>query len=205
MEKKGIRENQYIEYLDEAGWHWVPNNSYKKRNLKRKCLLLFFSLFIVPLAFVTYSKFSSQAVNNNEIQVAKWNFKINSVGTQQLNIDLAKTITANNFSLKHVIPGTSGVINLEMDFSNVDVDLEYSIDRNIDGVVVPNNLKFYTDASMTEEFTSFNGTVKLEDITTPVVKTIYWKWAFTTDDESEWEGKDISFALDANVSQLISG
>ena len=74
---------------------------------------------------------------------------------------------------------------------------------NTSNNVLPSNLKLYTDAEMTNELTSIEGTVALEDVDTVSSKTIYWQWIFTDVDESSWANEDLVLELNLNAAQNI--
>lgn len=209
MSKKG---NKYIDYLDENGWHLVPNkvSRNKKKHSPRNgwkilSLLLIMILSILSLPYVTtYSRYFNKAGGDANIKVATWNFKVNSNTLENININLADTLVENSYSNTSVIPGTKGIIRLNIDFSGTKVATSYTIVVDKSVTVIPDNLKFYSDSNMTKEFTDFSGNVSLDDIDTIVTKNIYWKWYFTDVDEtSDWANKNIVFSLQAEGRQLL--
>lgn len=209
MSKKG---NKYIDYLDENGWHLVPNkvSRNKKKHSPRNgwkilSLLLIMILSILSLPYVTtYSRYFNKAGGDANIKVATWNFKVNSNTLENININLADTLVENSYSNTSVIPGTKGIIRLNIDFSGTKVATSYTIAVDKSVTVIPDNLKFYSDSNMTKEFTDFSGNVSLDDIDTIVTKNIYWKWYFTDVDEtSDWANKNIVFSLQAEGRQLL--
>lgn len=209
MSKKG---NKYIDYLDENGWHLVPNkvSRNKKKHSPRNgwkilSLLLIMILSILSLPYVTtYSRYFNKAGGDANIKVATWNFKVNSNTLENININLADTLVENSYSNTSVIPGTKGIIRLNIDFSGTKVATSYTIAVDKSVTVIPDNLKFYSDSNMTKEFTDFSGNISLDDIDTIVTKNIYWKWYFTDVDEtSDWANKNIVFSLQAEGRQLL--
>ena len=78
-----------------------------------------------------------------------------------------------------------------LDFSTTQVSVEYSSTVDQDSLSLPENLKFYEDAQMQKEFTKFNGISEVSDSNRKITKSIYWKWAFSNDDENEWQDKDL--------------
>lgn len=197
-----MRKRGYIEYLDEDGWHLIPNTVEVKKNSKKKILLI--PLFLMIIFSFTYSSFISSSNSSPKLRIATWNFKINST-TTKLGINLVDTIIDNGFSITKVIPGTKGKIPLNIDFSNTKVATNYVIAIDNANTLVPKNLKFYTDSAMTQEFTGFQGDVLLKNINEPVIKNIYWKWIYTTEDETvDWSNKDIKLGLIATATQKVS-
>lgn len=206
MSKKEKRN--YIELLDEDGWHLVPDvscdSSTNKCYFSKKILLfILLSILFVPIFGFTYSSYVSSANTDGEVKVATWKFQINS-STTKLGIDLADTIIENNFSTTEVIPGTEGKIVLEVDFSTTKVATQYQIQLDSSETFVPSHLKFYSDSAMTEEFIGFSGEIPLQDIDQPILKTIYWKWDYTDDDETvEWSNQEITLGLLVIASQKL--
>ena len=97
-------------------------------------------------------------------------------------INLKDTLAAtNSYSSTTVIPGTYGVIELDIDASNSKVALDYII--NLTANQVPENLKFYSDSTHSTEFTGITGFMGLDD-TKKVKHNIYWKWDFVQEDET---------------------
>lgn len=162
-------------------------------------------LSILSLPYVTtYSRYFNKAGGDANIKVATWNFKVNSNTLENININLADTLVENSYSNTSVIPGTKGIIRLNIDFSGTKVATSYTIAVDKSVTVIPDNLKFYSDSNMTKEFTDFSGNVSLDDIDTIVTKNIYWKWYFTDVDEtSDWANKNIVFSLQAEGRQLL--
>ncbi len=200
----------YIECLDEDGWHLVLDNTFKKKKSKRgkkwkKVCIFFLFLYVFSLPFaMTYSKYVSKSNGDPSIKVATWDFKINSDYSKNINIDLADTLVENNYSTTKVIPGTKGVIQLNIDFSGSKVATSYTILKDDSVTVVPENLKFYSDSNMTVEFTGFTGNISLDQIDQAVSKKIYWKWEFTEADETTtWANKNITFGLKVSGKQDI--
>ena len=75
----------------------------------------------------------------------------------------------------------------------------------------PANLKFYSDASFTNEIsdlastTDLNGTIALADINTAVKKTVYWKWEYGADaNDNADQGKAMSFNITVTGTQQNS-
>lgn len=201
------KKNNSIELLTDDGWLVVQKMSTKNKHQKHIHIISLSILAIVLLTCIggfTYSKFINNSSSQSNLKIATWKFKMNSNRTTNLGIDLTDTITENNFSSNSVIPGTNGVINLNIDFSSTKVATLYNITVNNTDTSVPNNLKFYTDKNMTQAFTSFSGNVSLQDIDTIINKKIYWKWYYTEDNENEWQNKEIKLVLTATAEQDVN-
>ena len=87
-----------------------------------------------------------------------------------------------------------------MDFSDIETATGYSVSLDTLNSKIPENMKLYTDSAYNVEFSGYNGITELE--TNKVVRNIYWKWNYTTVDEtSKWMKKNIVIALNINAQQ----
>ncbi len=200
--KKG---QQYIEVLDIDGWHKeectttnkvskkINKNHYLKTKLFLQSILLILIcvVLVVPFSFASYKTASKP---KEKLNVATWSFKVGNK-TSKYDIDLADTITDNNYSLTKVVPGTCGIIQFDIDLSNTKVSALYDISINSKSTVVPANLKFYEDSNYQIPFNGYSGKVTLDNINKSLIKRIYWKWNYTDDDENSWANKEIILSL----------
>ena len=180
----------------------------KNKNMRPIVLVLSVSLlyfgYLSPSIEKAYAAYMTTRNDTLTAQVAKWSLKVNSKTRESILIELKDTIIQNNYSMTKVIPGTKGKIDIEIDFTDTEVSTTYNIAINSANSSLPDNLKLYTDAEMTNELTSINGIVNLEDINNVITKEIYWKWIFTdTDETADWSNKDITLELVLNTSQRI--
>ena len=170
-------------------------------------------IFMLAISFITlltgdvvetHSKYISSANSSSEIKVATWDFKLNGVNSNSIDINLKDTLSATNkYSQTEVIPGTDGVIELDIDATNSKVALDYVINLSADQV--PENLKFYTDNTYTTEYTVEEGFIGLED-EKQITHNIYWKWDFIqTDETDDWSNMDIVVTINVNATQRIGG
>ncbi len=210
MRRNNEREN-YIELLDEDGWRFVKDVDRFQRSKKSNMFKVkFFGILLVSIIsclFVsttnTYSRYISTNSSAASVKAAKWLIKLNDTTSGNINIDLSKTIVANNYSTTSVIPGTKGVITLEFDFSQTEVGVDYLINADQTKTVLPPNLKFYTDEDMKNEFNGYSGSVAVDNINNIVTKKLYWQWNYTEDDENDWMAKDLSLVLNTLVNQDV--
>mgnify|MGYP004496614273 FL=1 len=87
-----------------------------------------------------------------------------------------------------------------MDFSDIETATRYTISLDTINSQIPENMKLYTDSSYNVEFSGYTGITELG--TNKVIRNIYWKWNYTTVDETEqWMGKDIKIALNISDEQ----
>lgn len=176
----------------------------KKIDILMICVLLIsFLTLLAGDAIETNSKYISSAATTTELKVAKWDFKLNGTNDASIDINLKETLSEDNlYSTTEVIPGTNGIIPLNIDCTNSQVALDYNVILNAN---VPNNLKFYTDAEYTTEYSNISAFVGLNDNKT-INHDIYWKWDFTEEDETtEWANQNIIVTITVTASQRIDG
>lgn len=179
---------------------------------KKRIILFSFIMAIIVSLFVlvrcsSFSKFKSSGTGTGNISVADFGIKLNGSSNLTQNINLKSTITTNSYSDNYLMPGTNGNIVLTLDFSNVDVSANYTI--NIGTLDLPTNLKLYSDSSYTTEFSSITGTYNVGS-TTLYTHNIYWKWDYKTDDVSTindnlYMNKSLSVPVVVIASQKIGG
>lgn len=206
-----MARKDYIELLTENGYRSLPIRSsqnkirVRKRRLKKRWVFLGvgFILLVLTVPFTyTYSSYISDSSGDPNIKIAPWKYRINASNDQELVIDLADTITDNNYSMTTVIPGTRGAIPLVIDFSDSKVASDYVITLDRSNYVLPDNLKLYADEDRTIEFQEISGSVLLDD---PVVtRYIYWEWKYTEVDETaEWTNRDLQVGFTIDLKQKI--
>lgn len=172
---------------------------------KTKIKLIYLYYVIIIFLFVmgiTFSKYISTISSETQINASLFSFKVGEASEgESVEIDLKDTITNSiEGEEKNIIPGSEGKIDLEIDFSDMQVATNYTITVDTDNTSMPSNLKLYTNLACTVEFNGASGTSTLD--TEAKTQTIYWKWKYTTEDETtEWMGKDIKLTLKINVEQ----
>ncbi len=186
-----------IEVLGENGW-------YKEKHINFKLIVLFFVciLTIGLLSMNSYSRYSTKSNSKLRTNVADFDYTINANRSKKLNIDLNETII-NNYYSKRVIPGSFGKIVFNLDFLSTDVDIKYTINpirKN-----VPNNIKFYSDDTFTNEIEFKEGLVLKNSYKD---EYIYWKWIYKDDPESNendnlYQNKNIDIDFDIDIEQNI--
>lgn len=167
-------------------------------------LLVSFTLvvFDVPQSI---SRYVSGKNGSKNLDVAKFQPKLNGSTNLSQSIDLADTITTNNYSDALVAPGTNGDIVLTLDFSDVDVSTNYVI--SVGTTDLPTNLSLYSDSSYTTAFSTINGTYTIGGSTTHT-QHIYWKWDYLTDSASNtndnlYMNHNLSVPVNVTASQKV--
>ena len=162
------------------------NNQTTKVKSKNKGAVVVLALIVaIVLSMYAYSKYTSTLTGNGTSTVAKWSFKVNGQTQTIPDINLGETMDAHsNVADKKLAPGTSGHFDLILDGSGSEVAIDYNIKLAI--TQKPTNLKFYLDdkyqtpISETDGTLNIAGSIALEDVNTPLTKTIYWQWPYET-------------------------
>ena len=164
------------------------NNQTTKVKSKNKGAVVVLALALIVaivLSMYAYSKYTSTLTGNGTSTVAKWSFKVNGQTQTIPDIELGETMDAHsNVADKKLAPGTSGHFDLILDGSGSEVAIDYNIKLAI--TQKPTNLKFYLDdkyqtpISETDGTLNIAGSIALEDVNTPLTKTIYWQWPYET-------------------------
>ena len=191
------------------------NNQTTKVKSKNKGAVVVLALALIVaiiLSMYAYSKYTSTLTGNGTSTVAKWSFKVNGQTQTIPNIELGETMDAhNNVVTPKLAPGTSGHFDLILDGSGSEVAIDYNIKLAI--TQKPTNLKFYLDdkyqtpISETDGTLNISGSIALEDVNTPLTKTIYWQWPYETGNTSnEIDKNDETDTKDSgkNVTMTIT-
>ena len=168
------------------------NNQTTKVKSKNKGAVVVLALALIVaiiLSMYAYSKYTSTLTGNGTSTVAKWSFKVNGQTQTIPDIELGETMDAhNNVVTPKLAPGTCGHFDLILDGSGSEVAIDYNIKLAI--TQKPTNLKFYLDdkyqtpISETDGTLNIAGSIALEDVNTPLTKTIYWQWPYETGNTS---------------------
>lgn len=171
----------------------------KLKNRKIKFLIIYYVVFIIVLAASsTLARYTNNVSVVNKVDVAKFNFKISDVLQEQI-IPLSDTVVDDGYGGQLVIPGSKGIITLNLDFSEVEINTKYQILVNTDTSILPQNLKFYVDPDCQKSLSDFEGKVDLQEES--IAQKIYWSWEFSDEDESEYMNTELQLELQVYVSQ----
>lgn len=174
--------------------------------LKKKHIL--YALFILTILslclYSCYSYYWAQGTITMEsatITIPGFEPEINGSSNFNQTINLTNTITNN----KNLAPGAEGTFNLNLDLSKVDYDATYTITYNNSNI--PNNLKLYSDSSRTVELTTISGTVLSDASNQTVNNTIYWRWIYANDNDSNtndslYMNQSITIPFTVNITQV---
>lgn len=172
----------------------------KKKKKSLKIIFVYYSIVIVLLIYgITFSQYKTTVSGEAKINTAKFSFKMTDE-LSSVNLELSDTLTDNLYSKNKLVPGSSGVLQLEMNFSDIETATSYSISLDNLNSQIPENMKLYTDSSYNVEFSGYTGITELG--TDKVTRKIYWKWNYTTVDETnKWMKNDIKIVLNVIAQQ----
>lgn len=165
-----------------------------------KLIFLYYAIAIILLIQgITFSQYIMTATAESKIKTSKFSFKITDE-LSNVELNLSDTITANLYSSDKIVPGSNGVLQLEMDFSDIETATNYTISLDTENTNIPENMKLYTDSAYSIAFSGYTGITELGS--EKVTRNIYWKWNYTTADETEsWMGKEIKVELNILAEQ----
>lgn len=146
---------------------------------------------IIGIGLFAYAKYQTKVLGDGTGPVATWSFKVNGETESFVNIELVDTIKTELIEEKRLAPGVQGSFAVEIDPRGSEVAIKYYVKLS-DFVDKPTNLKFYTDASYTEELElradgvlQKLGKIELSEINQVKYEKIYWKWDYRTGDTEE--------------------
>lgn len=171
----------------------------KLKSKKFKFIIIYYVLLMMVItASTTIARYTNNIGIVSKANIAKFNFKITDV-IQGQNIQLSDTVVDDGYGGKLVIPGSKGIITLNLDFSEVEINTKYQILVNNEESTLPNNLKFYVDPNCQNSLSNFEGQVNLEEQS--ITQKIYWTWEFSEDDESQYVDTELQLELQVYVFQ----
>lgn len=162
--------------------------------INKKVILIIVTIIFVCITFLlifqTYAKYLSRATGETNVNIARWNIKVNNIPIND-NTSITSTISPifpgnENIEANVLAPTAEGYFDLVFDFSGVDVSFMYTISSIIDEsspikdfVIVG----YSVDGGDRIDFTDnkISDTVLLTDNVNTRIVRIYIKWI---DDES---------------------
>lgn len=182
----------------------------------------FFFLVMILIAVGTYALFESQRQNTSELEIAKWEIKVND----DLLSGSASTFTVNSFTWStsqyvkegKAAPGIDGYFDIEIDPNDSDTSIRYDVTfdfSNLDSdQFTITEIKEVNDKSIvrTGEYT-YSNIIPLEDIEDGETDTIrvYIEWI--NDENNNEKDSDLGKVLNnqlmipvsVDVTQYITG
>ncbi len=171
----------------------------KKRNDKTIFLVAVILFALAVGLFVgAYARFQTEITGTATLVTADWSFTVNG-STSTFDINLADgtvyntvAVTTSAGTVNKIQPGSYGYYPLTLSAAGSDVDVHYNISF---GALAgkPANLALYSDSSYS---------VALDNISNAVITAggsetvnIYWKWLYTTTDETTYAGQTLELPI----------
>ena len=192
--------------------------------MKKHTMVLapFFFLVMVLIVVGSYALFESQRTNTSNIEIAKWEIKVND----SLLSGSSATFTVNNFTWStspYVVegkaaPGLDGYFDIEIDPNDADTSIRYDVTfdfSNLDSdLFTITEIKEIDDKTIvrTGQYT-YSNIISLEDIQDGETNTIrvYIEWVDDEDNnvkDSELGtvlNNQLSIPVSVDVTQYIDG
>ena len=146
---------------------------------------------VLGLSAAVYAKYISSITKTGTASVAKWAFTTdNESGTVTCELD--KTYNTNTLVAGKIAPGTSGKCPIEISNASTEVGVRYDIKPST-VANQPKNLKFYKEATHTNEITA-EGTATITGNLDPKAAAttvyVYWEWPYEDTSDSTYNSKD---------------
>lgn len=135
----------------------------------------------------TIAKYTGEVTGSGAATVARWAFETDNTAVSSFNVNLSTTADETTLARvngkQRIAPGTEGSFGITLTNPNSEVGVDFTVALDaIDNV--PTNLKFYKDSAHTTELIPGIGTITGQlaaQDSTGVVVTIYWAWAYETE------------------------
>lgn len=191
----------------------MEENSNIKKHRRFKFLISYYIIFLFVLAIsTTMARYTNNINLVSKINVAQFNLTVEDDSSPQNMIQKSRSNDINNkvvnlndtviddgYGGKLIIPGSKGVITLNLNFTNVETAVDYDIVVNTENL--PNNLKFYADEDYTININNFKGIAKLNDKI--ISHRIYWVWQFNDEDEGTYINSNMNAKISVHIVQKV--
>ncbi|MDO5556307.1 MAG: leucine-rich repeat domain-containing protein [Clostridia bacterium] len=159
--------------------------SKRKSNLTIKLIYILFSLVIV--INITLARYQTTIVETTSATAANWLFKLaidDQILSQNFQINLQNTIDNSNNNVINsgvIAPSSTGNFTLNIDCTECEVGVLYSIELSDPNKTIPNGLKFYSSSTYEADTeitlnSPYEETLDLNQTSQIREETIYWKW-----------------------------
>lgn len=110
------------------------------KNINKDIRFILIFIFIVSFSFIylfqtSLAKYRKQVTGNIDLQIAKWNIKINDEDVENKSVltnNIIPVFEGNEYTKDSVIaPGSKGYCDIIIDATNVDVDFTYELGISI--------------------------------------------------------------------------
>ena len=175
-------------------------NLYKNKTKTSLTIFIVFCCIVIGKIGFSYLYTSGNLNGSTNVNILAVSPTINGSNDRTQNISLEDTI----INEKNLAPGAIGKFNIDIDFTNTEMDSSYRI--SFDRTNIPNNIKFYVDENLTKEITVIDGT-QLSDYNNKTAEHyIYWKWTYSNTPESNandslYMNKNITLPYNIEIMQ----
>lgn len=190
------------------------------KNINKDIRFILIFIFIVSFSFIylfqtSLAKYRKQISGNVDLQIAKWNIKINDedvLNKSVLTNNIIPVFKGNEYTKDSVIaPGSKGYCDIIIDATNVDVDFTYELGISIGEENQISDLKttgyIINPTNNTEDtIIELNGEAIKGEITHNTTQTkirLYFEW-YDEDDNNMDNKADTDVAIDENSQAVIS-
>ena len=192
----------------------------KNRSMKIAVLVLALALLTSCFVGSTFAKYTSSGAGNATANVATWDVVANVNGTpatlqaSNMVFDLFTTVTETDGTEETevkpgiVAPGTAGSFLFTI-VNKSDVDVEYSVVVDITNVIDPiefsldkDNWDALTQDELNEALSGELDFATTDAGNTSPTNTIYWRWAWTEDNENEYSNADFTLPVTISIDQV---
>ncbi len=190
------------------------------KNINKDIRFILIFIFIVSFSFIylfqtSLAKYRKQISGNVDLQIAKWNIKINDedvLNKSVLTNNIIPVFEGNEYTKDSVIaPGSKGYCDIIIDATNVDVDFTYELGISIGEENQISDLKttgyIINPTNNTEDtIIELNGEAIKGEITHNTAQTkirLYFEW-YDEDDNNMDNKADTDVAIDETSQAVIS-
>lgn len=181
-----------------------------KENPKLKFVISYYIIFLLVLAICSsMARYTNNVDMLYKINIAQFDLEVQDASTpkramlmsssKSQKINLNNTVIDDGYGGKLFIPGSKGIITLNLNFAKVETAVNYRI--VVDRKNLPENLKFYVDKECSISIDDFDGNAEVE--TEMVEQKIYWSWEFTESDEGKYINNNMDITVKIQMEQKV--
>ena len=190
------------------------------KNINKDIRFILIFIFIVSFSFIylfqtSLDKYRKQITGNVDLQIAKWNIKINDEDVENKSVltnNIIPVFEGNEYTKDSVIaPGSKGYCDIIIDATNVDVNFTYELGITIGEENQISDLKtsgyIINPTDTTEDIITelSNGNIKGEIVhnTKQTKIRLYFEWYDDADNNMDNKA-DTDVAIDENSKAVIA-
>jgi hypothetical protein len=189
------------------------------KNMNKDIRFILVFIFIVSFSFIylfqtSLAKYRKQVTGNVDLQIAKWNIKINDEDVANKSVltnNIVPVFEGNEYTNDSVIaPGSKGYCDIIIDATNVDVDFTYELNISIgeENKITDLRTTGYilnpTDSSTETDITSNQAiTGEITHNTSETKIRLYFEW-YDEEDNNMDNTADTEVGIDETSKAVIS-